>query len=348
MEQVVNINERRIMKQFETINDVLESFRIGGRCTASKKYKHFACYDIRLDPGTNVSRLESRTREIALALKSTTTPIVKVIPEEGIVRLSCTYGKAETVSLVELFNKYRFNSKQIMPLLLGEDEEGKPVWFDLSKNPHILIGGSTGSGKSVLLHNIIANCFQHRKAKFRKVDLYLADPKRVEFIDYANSDGVINISHDYDSVLTALQSINDQMEARYEIMSRMGIKSIESRPDLFPQIVIVVDEVGDLILQDNSQPKERKGQLQKLVVSLTQKSRAAGIYIIMATQRPERTVITGRIKTNFQTRIACRVTSRTDSMVILDQKGAENLCGRGDAIMKNAEVDSKRFQVAYI
>lgn len=348
MEQIVNIDDRRNLNHLNHVTEILENLNIDGKCIAFKKYKHFACYDIQLIPGAKVSKLERATREIALALKSTTTPIVKLIPEKGIVRLSVTYGKANTVYLQELFNKFRFNKSKIMPLILGEDEEGKPVWFDLSKNPHILIGGSTGSGKSVLLHNIIANCFNHIKTRFRQVELYLADPKRVEFIDYAENKYVTNISYDYESILATLQTLNMKMEARYEIMSKMGIKSIEHKPDLFSQVVLVVDEVGDLILQDNSQSKEKRGQLQKLIVSLTQKSRAAGIYIVMATQRPERTVITGRIKTNFQTRIACRVTSRTDSMVILDQTGAENLCGRGDAIMKNSEVDSKRFQVAYI
>jgi S-DNA-T family DNA segregation ATPase FtsK/SpoIIIE len=213
--------------------------------------------------------------------------------------------------------------------MLGQTVDGSKVWVDLLNNPHCLIAGTTGSGKSTLLHNVIANVFNYNDA-----DLYLIDPKRIEFGQY---EGVRNtqVYTAYDDVVEFLSNMIDIMEDRYNKL-RAGWDPQNLKP-----ILIIIDEFADLVMQD-------KGDIFfDRLCRLAQKCRAARMSIMLATQRPSVNIINGAIKANFPARIACKVASHVDSKVILDMVGAENLLGKGDALLRDNTRNMERFQVAY-
>ncbi len=324
----------------DALNKVFSSFKIKAKCIDANSHRHFAYFDVKLMPGCRINKIMSFSQEMAIEMRTSTAFSVKPIPEKGIVRLQTTIGKPETINLSDL---YRQNPKPegLIPFLIGETDEGKPLWVEMSKNPHLLIAGSTGSGKSVLLHNIIAN------ASFvNDVDLFLVDTKKVEFNIYRSSSFsrfVKCVAQDFSSAIQVLKYLNRKMDDRYDAMCNYGISSIEQRPNLFKKIVLIVDEVSDLILYD-----KKNKEFENLVIRLAQKARAAGIYIVLATQRPSVDVITGLIKANFPARLSCKVSSKRDSMVILDTPGAESLAGRGDAILNNDIFDMVRLRVGYI
>lgn len=330
------------------MNDVLNGLGIEGNCVRAEAHRHLAFYDIKL--ATKPSTLGKLTRpqtikQIALALKTRTIPIVRLVPEEGIVRLQVALREAEPVDLMELAQGELFPHKLVLPILLGEDDEGKKLWMDMNHNPHLLIAGGTGSGKSTLLHTLIANALYVHALRMRNVWIYLGDPKRVEFTEYRSpklKGIVMNVSSSYDDILTQLIDLHTMMERRYEMMHLLSMRSIEENPQKFPIILCIIDEVADLMLQD-----KKTGRLQDLIIKLAQKGRAAGVFLILATQRPSVDVLTGLIKANFPGRIACKTASRKDSEVILDRPGAETLLGRGDAVLQNMKCGGVRFQVAY-
>jgi S-DNA-T family DNA segregation ATPase FtsK/SpoIIIE len=327
----------------ETFNDILHSFKIDASCVDANRHRHFSYYDLALNPGCRINKIARYSREIAIALRARTPIIVNPIPHEGIVRLHTTHDAADTLHFNELYNYYYNNYPiyGILPILLGETDEGKPLWIDLVRNPHILVAGGTGSGKSVLMHTIIANA-----ALRNDVSLYLADTKKVEFNPYQRKEFSHKLNfcaNDYSSAIAMLEHLYDKMENRYNYLCSKGLSSIEDNPNIFDKVLVVMDEVSDLMLYDKKQK-----YFENLVVKLAQKARAAGIYMVLATQRPSVDVLTGLIKANFPARIACKVNSKVDSRVVLDSHGAESLAGRGDAIIKSLDNDHTRFQVAYV
>ncbi|HVI41860.1 MAG TPA: DNA translocase FtsK [Anaerovoracaceae bacterium] len=322
-----------------TLNQVLQAFKIKASCISASQHRHFSFYDLVLEPGAKISKLNQCSKEIALALKSRSVPIVKMMPELGIVRLQLIHKQADLLPFDQL---YRSSVKEngFLPFLLGETDEGNQLWVDMSKNPHLLVAGATGSGKSVFLHNMIANA-----AKYDDVKLYLVDTKKVEFGPYERpefSDLIVNVAKDYTSAINLLDNLLKIMEMRYSHFDSIGCANIEQIPSGMNKIVVIIDEVADLMLMDKG------GQFQNSLVKLAAKSRAAGIYIILATQRPSVDVLTGLIKANFPARLACKVSSRVDSQIILDYQGAEHLAGRGDAIFKSPSNESVRLQIAHV
>lgn len=334
-----------IIDHMMNLDSILSGFDIKGRCVNYEQHRHLAFYDVALDPGTTVSKLERRTREIALALKTKTSPIVKVISEKGVVRLHVAISNAETINLLDMFRHETFPYNMNLPFLLGEDDEGKKLWTDFSLHPHTLVAGGTGSGKSVFLHTLISNAAVLKAAGYRDIEIYLSDPKRVEFSAYKDSrinSLVREIAEDYNGTLAMLEYIQAEMEARYSAMAKLGVQNISECRGVFSYMMVIIDETADLMLYDR-----KRREFENIVIKLAQKARAAGIHIVLATQRPSRDILTGTIKANFPARIACKVSSRVDSQVILDSVGAEHLLGRGDAIIRNHDNDSARFQVAY-
>ncbi len=319
------------------INDIFKGFKIKAECINAKTHRHFAFYDLKLDVGTRISKIERYADELAIAMRANSSIIVKPIPKEGIVRLQTTFRKADTLLFEDLYQTTKMPDDMLLPFVLGETDEGEPLIVDMAKNPHLLCAGATGSGKSVLLHTLIANA-----SKRKDMAVFLVDTKRVEFSAYAqHKHFVYRVSNDYFDAMSVLERLNEMMENRYMHMSEAGIKSLEERPNMFYKVMLVIDEVADLMLFDRSKEFER------LVGKLAQKARAAGIFMVFATQRPSVDVITGVIKANFPARLSCKVTSKVDSRVILDRHGAENLAGRGDAILNNDQQYMTRFQVAY-
>lgn len=322
----------------DTINNLFDLFKINATCISANKHRHFVNYDIKLDPGTRISRIQRYADELAMHMKAASSLILQPIPSKGILRIQTTFCEPEVLDFNELYAANEPPKEQFLPFLLGETDEGKPMYVDISKNPHMLVAGSTGSGKSVLLHTLIANA-----AKRKDVKLFLVDTKRVEFNMYDEIDGLVqSVDYDYKSTIKTLVFLNEIMEGRYKYMAKAGVRSIEDMEVPFFKYLLIIDESADLVLYDR-----KNKEFENLVAKLAQKARAAGIYMIFATQRPSVDVFTGLIKANFPARLSCKVTSKVDSKVILDQTGAEGLVGRGDAILNNSSYDMTRMQVAY-
>lgn len=333
------------------MNDVLAGLGINGTCVRAEAHRHLAFFDVALELRNGaISKLKKRetAEAIAMHLKTKTVPIMRLIPQEGVVRLQVALKDAEPVGLMDLYEGEWLPDNMVFPMLLGEDDEGSKMWMDMNHNPHLLVAGGTGSGKSTLLHTLIANALYVHALRTRNVWLYLGDPKRVEFTDYEIASkgplkGIVRqVASSYDDVLGMLKGLYEMMELRYKMLQQYKMRSIEENPQKFPLVLCVIDEVSDLMGQQGS-----KKELEQMLVKLAQKGRAAGIFLVLSTQRPSVDVVTGLIKANFPGRIACKTASRKDSEVVLDRPGAETLLGRGDAVLQNMKHESVRFQVAY-
>jgi DNA segregation ATPase FtsK/SpoIIIE, S-DNA-T family len=319
------------MEPIQQLNDILKSFNIKANCVNYKKTDNYFYYDVTLQPHVRVRDIQKFGDEISMALKTPGKPNIKVIHEEGVVRLEFVTKRSSTLKLFDYFTIDDEVPDGDLICLLGQDISGERVWMDLAKNPHMIVAGTTGSGKSTLVHNIIANILNYNNAY-----LFLIDPKGIEFSEYEKHPiNNIQVGYTYADTIKALNNLLTAMEYRYELL-RQGIS-----PEKIPYAVLIIDEFADLIMQDKDE------QFYTKLCQLAQKCRAARISIILATQRPSVNVIDGTIKANFPARIACRVASHIDSRVILDAVGAENLFGQGDALLRDNVRFLDRFQVAY-
>lgn len=312
----------------QVFNKILSNFNIGAVCVDYKSIDNYFFYDLKLNPQTKVKDIQKYSDEISLILKSPCKPNIRVLHQEGIVRLEFASPRTKVLGLFDYFTNTDIPKGDLM-CLLGQTLDGKKMWMDLSQNPHMIISGTTGSGKSTLLHNIIANLFNYSKVK-----LFLVDPKNIEFVEYDRKiQNDLNVSYTYNDALFILDHLIETMEFRYTLLQ-------DGKSD-FPYAVLIIDEFADLIMQDVNHEFYNK------LCRLAQKCRAAKIHIILSTQRPSVNVINGTIKANFPARIACRVASHIDSKVVLDATGAENLMGKGDALLRDNNRNMERFQIAY-
>lgn len=313
----------------ELINRLLQSFKIDADCVDHAKIDNYSYYDLKLRHSAKVKDIQKYGDELSLALKTPTKPSVKVLHNEGIVRLEFVTPRTKRLDLFDYFTNRGLPKGQII-CLLGQTVDGKRMWMDLAQNPHLLVAGTTGSGKTTLIHNIIVNIFN-----YNDVDLVLVDPKGIEFSDYDGKFPNVQVIYTYSETLVMLRSMLDTMEARFAAL-RAGEQASNIK-----SIVIIIDEFADLIMQDSG------GEIFNTLCRLAQKCRAAKIHIVLATQRPSVNIINGTIKANFPARISCRVSSQVDSKVVLDMGGAESLLGNGDAIVRDHLRPMERFQVAY-
>lgn len=313
----------------QNFSNILSTFNIGATCVSYKKVDNYLYYDLRLKQGAKVRDIQKYGDEISLALRTSCKPGIKVMREQGLVRLEFAEVRKEPLKLFDFFTNNNIPKGDIN-CLLGQMTDGSKMWMDLAQNPHMIIAGATGSGKSTLLHNIIANLLN-----YNDVETHLVDPKRIEFNEYEKKISSIKVHYSYDDAVELMKTMIDTMEFRYEEM-RLGKLTSQNKP-----IVIIIDEFADLIMQDKSKV------FYTSLCRLAQKCRAARIHIILATQRPSVSVIDGNIKANFPARIACRVATHVDSKVIIDASGAENLLGRGDSLIRDNTRFMERFQVAY-
>ena len=321
-----------VVRDMETINNfnsILNSFKINAECINYQKNDNYFHYDLKLKSNVKIKDIQKIGDEISLALKAPCKPAFKVMHQDGLVRLEFAQTRSAPLSIFDCFSSNQTGPGEL-PCLLGRQSNGQDMWMDLSQNPHMIVAGTTGSGKSTLLHNIIANLLKGNQA-----DIHLIDPKSVEFSTYENKFANISLYYDYNAALELFTYLVDLMESRYSLL-RAGHKSSEFKP-----LVVIVDEFADLIMQDSD------SQFYNVLCRLAQKCRASKIYLILSTQRPSVNVINGTIKANFPARIACRVASHTDSKIILDSTGAENLLGKGDALVRDNSRYLDRFQVAY-
>lgn len=317
------------MDAIQNFNLILQSFNIKASCVNHKKIDGYFYYDLQLQPKARVRDVQKFSDEISLALKTPCKPRVRVLSDQGIVRLEFISARKNRLNLFDYFVNHDLPKGEIN-CLLGESVDGQRVWMDLAQNPHMIVSGTTGSGKSTLLHNIIANLIN-----YNEVNLTLIDPKNIEFVQYENKFDNIKVLFSYDEAVALLNEMLEVMEARYLLM-RNGAPITD-----FQKVVIIIDEFADLIMQDHS------NVFYNTLCRLAQKCRAARMHIILATQRPSVNVINGTIKANFPARIACRVASHVDSKVILDSSGAEVLMGKGDALLRDSLRSLERFQIAF-
>lgn len=308
-------------------------------------------------PGVKLARITNLSDDVAMALRALAVRI-DPIPGKDLVGIEIPNEDREVVSLREVFESDAFRgSKSRLTLALGKNIQGQPYVADLAKMPHLLVAGATGAGKSVCLNGILLSLLY--KANPDEVKMLLVDPKRIELSVYADLPHLVHpVVTEMSLAKNALEWAVFEMEKRYEAMAKLGVRNIDgfnqklakldiqSRPDLedlapLPYLVIIIDELADLMM---TAAKEA----EMAIVRLAQLARAAGIHLILATQRPSVDVVTGLIKANFPTRISFQVTSKHDSRTILDTVGAENLLGRGDMLYKPSGGKFLRLHGAYV
>ncbi len=314
------------MQEIQDFNVLLNTYRAKAQCINYQKCDNYSFYDLQLSPGGKIKEISQILGELALGLKTPFKPHLRLITGHNLIRLEIPLSQAPNLNLFDYFTNSNIPNYKL-PVLLGKTTDNQRVWMDLVQNPHLLVSGTTNSGKSSLLHNIIANLYN-----YSHVNLVLIDPKQIEFFKYEKLKNT-NISYSYQDSLYQLDLLNELMDQRYSLI-REGI-------DNFPYVVVIIDEFADLIMQDE------ENTLYKSILRLAQRSRAAKIHLILATQRPSIDIISGAIKANFPARIACKVASAIDSKVILDTSGAESLRGNGDALIKDNYRHLERFQIAY-
>ncbi|HGS2442899.1 TPA: DNA translocase FtsK [Streptococcus pneumoniae] len=297
-------------------------------------------YEVKPAVGVRVNRISNLSDDLALALAAKDVRIEAPIPGKSLIGIEVPNSDIATVSFRELWEQLQTKAENFLEIPLGKAVNGTARAFDLSKMPHLLVAGSTGSGKSVAVNGIIASILM--KARPDQVKFMMVDPKMVELSVYND------IPHLLIPVVTnprkaskALQKVVDEMENRYELFAKVGVRNIagfnakveefnsqsEYKQIPLPFIVVIVDELADLMMVASK-------EVEDAIIRLGQKARAAGIHMILATQRPSVDVISGLIKANVPSRVAFAVSSGTDSRTILDENGAEKLLGRGDMLFK--------------
>jgi DNA segregation ATPase FtsK/SpoIIIE, S-DNA-T family len=311
------------------LEDALNNFGIKSKVIDVITGPSITRYELQIEKGIKVSQVLRLKNDIALALAAIAVRIEAPIPGKSAIGIEVPNDKPIPVYLSDILLTDDFlNTSYEIPLALGKDISGNIVISDLVRMPHLLIAGSTGSGKTVCINSIICSLLFNFAPT--KLQLLLIDPKMVELILYEGVPHVIDIVTDVKKAPSALQQMVKLMEERYKLFSEKRVRNIQEYNNLedvekLPFVVIVIDELADLMMTAGN-------VVETHIARLTQLARAAGIHLIIATQRPSANVITGIIKANVPSRIAFAVASQIDSRVILDMSGAENLIGRGDML----------------
>jgi len=328
--------------------ETLGHFGVEAKIVGIVSGPHVSRFELRLAPGTKVKKVTELGNDIAYALASTDIRILAPIPGKQAVGVEVPNARRRMVRLGDI---YAGRPEKTSPLVawLGKGIDGNPVWTDLAKMPHVLVAGTTGSGKSGCVNAILSSILM--QASPNEVRLVLVDPKQVELNHYEN------VPHLLTPVVTSprlaanvLSNLIGEMESRYGIMSEARARNLSELNRTrqkkgeapLPHILCVIDELADLMMV-------APAEVEDSIIRLAQKSRATGIHLVLATQRPSTDIITGTIKVNIPSRIAFAVSSQTDSRVILDQGGAETLLGQGDMLFRGAGTSKlARVQGAFV
>jgi len=323
----------------EVLRYTLEEFSIQAEVTGIRKGPVITMFEILPAPGVKLARITNLADNIALRLAASSVRIVAPIPGKHAVGIEIPNKKRHIVSFMELIRQDEFwSSKQDIPLALGKDIPGDVEIVDLTKTPHLLIAGATGSGKSVCVNSIICSILYRRSPQ--EVKMMLIDPKIVELKFYNDIPHLLTpVITDPKRAFQALQYCIYEMERRYNLLDSLGVRDIGAynekikkrnlATEPLPYIVVVVDELADLMTTSGK-------ELESTLARLAAMSRAVGIHLVLATQRPSTDVITGLIKANIPSRIAFMVSSKVDSRIIIDTGGAEKLLGQGDMLFTSA------------
>lgn len=373
------IDKEKLRVQAMSIEEKLGNFGVEGKVVEICPGPVITMFEFAPAPGVKLSRIAGLSDDLAMALSALSVRIIAPIPGKGVVGIEVPNDSREVVYLKEIVADENFQaSKARMPLALGKDTEGSPVVADLASMPHLLVAGATGSGKSVAVNTMIVSLLFRFTPE--DVRLIMVDPKMLEFSIYEGIPHLLlPVVTDPNKAATALRWAVEEMERRYALLANMGVRNVstynkrvltltkqceldilEGKEDTeamrkmqfdlngkpkhrkLPYIVCIIDEFADLMMVA---PKD----VELCVARLAQKARAAGLHLILATQRPSVNVITGLIKANFPTRIALRVAQKTDSRVILDGNGAETLLGKGDMLfLPPGSSSQKRVHGAYV
>ena len=328
-----NINEAEIDQQISNLLDKLRKFKIDGDVVRTYTGPIVTTFEFRPAPHIKVSKILTLQDDLAMALKAQTIRIQAPIPGKDVVGIEVPNQNLETIYLKEILESEIFkNASSPLTMALGKDIVGAPFVTDLKKLPHLLIAGTTGSGKSVGINAMLLSLLYRNSPQTLR--LMMIDPKMLEFSIYNDIPHLLTpVITEAKKAITALSNMVAEMERRYKIMSQTRTKNIESYNEKmkseggeqFPYIVVIIDELADLMMTSGK-------DVELYIGRLAQMARASGIHLIVATQRPSVDVVTGLIKANLPSRISYRVGQRIDSKVILDQMGAESLLGRGDML----------------
>jgi len=356
--KVIGYSQSDLEEMSRLVEEILADFNVAVTVVGFHPGPVITRFELQLAAGVKVSRISSLSKDLARSLSVTSVRIVEIIPGKPVVGLEIPNREREMVTLRELLKSAPFEkSKSLLTLAMGKDIAGVPICADLGKMPHALVAGTTGSGKSVAINTMILSLLY--KANPDQVRLIMIDPKMLELSVYEDIPHLLTpVVTDMKEASNALRWAVGEMERRYKLMSKMGVRNLagfnqviedaaargetirdpmfqminpleddEDFPTLstLPSIVIVIDELADMMMIVGK-------KVEELIARLAQKARAAGIHLILATQRPSVDVLTGLIKANVPTRISFQVSSRIDSRTILDQGGAETLLGNGDML----------------
>ncbi|MFO8163577.1 MAG: DNA translocase FtsK [Desulfatiglandales bacterium] len=358
--------DRQIQKESLRVNALrvegkLRDFGVEGEVVEIVPGPVITMYEFKPAPGVKISKVAALADDLALNLRATNIRIVAPIPGKSAIGIEIPNNKRSLVTLKEILSSRLFlDSPYKLTIALGMDIVGQPVITDLTKMPHLLVAGATGTGKSVSINAMINSILF--KSSPEKVRFVMIDPKRIELLPYQDIPHLLHPVVNYPKEATkALRWAVDEMERRYTLLSIKGVKNIDTynrklkneqsliepnvnkeRDDYLPYIIIIIDELADLMMVSSREVEES-------LTRLAQMARAAGIHMILATQRPSVDVLTGIIKANFPTRISFQVSSRVDSRTILDTMGAEHLLGDGDMLFLPPGVSKlTRIHGAYV
>ena len=329
-----------VRKNIRILEDTFKSFNIDVKVERAEIGPSVTKYEVKPAVGVRVNLISNLADDLALALAAKDVRIEAPIPGKSLVGIEVPNSEIATVSFRELWEQSKTDPNKLLEVPLGKAVDGSARSFDLGRMPHLLVAGSTGSGKSVAVNGIISSILM--KARPDQVKFLMVDPKMVELSVYNDIPHLlIPVVTNPRKAAKALQKVVDEMENRYELFSKFGVRNIagynakvedwnaqsQEKQIPLPLIVVIVDELADLMMVASK-------EVEDAIIRLGQKARAAGIHMILATQRPSVDVISGLIKANVPSRVAFAVSSGTDSRTILDENGAEKLLGRGDMLFK--------------
>lgn len=345
--QKIDIDGSEIDLKANNLISKLRVFKINGDIADIYSGPVVTTFEFRPAPDVKVSRIQSLQDDLSMALKAKSIRIQAPIPGKDVVGIEIPNNIIQTIYIREVFESDEFiNSKANLAIALGKDIIGKPVIQDLASLPHLLIAGTTGSGKSVGLNGMILSLLYKKTPN--ELRFIMIDPKRVELSLYKDIPHLLTpIIADSKKAVIALGKAVDEMNRRYEIMNEAGVKNIIGYNEIassnnlepLPYIVVIIDEFADLMIMGGR-------DAEQYLISLASKARASGIHLIIATQRPTVNVVTGLIKSNLPSKISYRVGTQMDSKVILDRTGAESLLGNGDMLFSNTNAIT-RFHAPY-
>lgn len=331
-------------KQAKALTTALESFGVKGKIVRSSTGPVVTLYEFEPAPGVKANKVVGLVDDLARVMSAVSCR-ASVVPGRNVIGIEIPNAQRQIVPLDDIFSSVEFKgSKMKLPIALGRSIDGSIVVADIARMPHLLMAGTTGSGKSVAMNVLIMSLLVRMSAE--QCRFIMIDPKQLELSVYAGIPHLLApVVTDPEKAIDVLNWSVQEMEDRYRKMAELGVRNIggynEASDVKLPFIVIVIDEVADLMMVAGK-------EVEKVVQRLAQMARAAGIHVIMATQRPSVDVITGTIKANFPTRISFAVTSKYDSRTILGEQGAEQLLGMGDMLYMAGGGRVQRVHGAFI